>query len=407
MDKINFLVDVHSLAEDPAILKEIYDLENCGKIYISSSVLNIFHENSFKGYYGNLFILNDYLQFCEEKVEIVDVVDTQSFILGKLNDNQSICFASNEYSRINYYLSKFDDEKFSGYYLSASKDRLETDEATGFLTLEVEKEIIDNLFLEKFVLQSAVPELGNLTTFPNQFFILKNKNSTSCLARLYQDRLILVDNKGKVYSLTPASKEQRFAANLLLDTSIQLVSLIGRAGSGKSILALAAGLEGIQKKQYDKLLIVKPTVAVGKELGFLPGDLEEKLDPWMEAIRDNIQHLSKDEKLSYEMLTTKGMLELQAVQLIRGRSIDHTYMIVDEAQNMSLHELKTVITRAGKGTKIVLTGDLDQIDLKLRHVEVSGLEAIVKRFLNESIAGHIMLSKVERSNLADIAAKIL
>lgn len=207
--------------------------------------------------------------------------------------------------------------------------------------------------------------------------------------------------------------EQEYAMELLMDESVKVVSLVGKAGTGKTLLAIAAGLEQVvERGLYKKLLIARPIVPMGKDLGYLPGSEEEKLKPWMQPIFDNIDFLadSKGEKTGEKVilgLQTMGLLKIEALTYIRGRSIPHGFIIIDEAQNLTPLEIKTIITRAGENTKIVLTGDPDQIDSPYLDADTNGLTYMADKLKNEAIVGHVTLKKGERSALAELAAKLL
>ena len=220
-----------------------------------------------------------------------------------------------------------------------------------------------------------------------------------------------------VSKIQPRNREQRFALNLLLQDSIKLVTLVGKAGTGKTLLAIAAGLQKVaDEKLYTRLLISRPVVPMGKDIGFLPGDINEKLTPWMQPLYDNFDLIfgtqdtnEKPEhwRRGHEELIEIGLLQIEPLTYIRGRTIPQQFLIIDEAQNLTPHEVKTIITRAGEGTKVVLTGDPEQIDNPYVDAASNGLTYVVERFKNEPLAGHITLSKGERSSLAERAAALL
>lgn len=228
-------------------------------------------------------------------------------------------------------------------------------------------------------------------------------------------------NKAKLGRIQPRNREQTFALDLLLDPAVQLVTLIGKAGTGKTLLALAAGLNQVADEHlYDRLLVTRPVIPLGKEIGFLPGDLEEKMGPWMQPIIDNLDFLlggqegplstrgsQRGNRSNWEDLKAMGLLEVEAISYIRGRSIPRQFMVVDEAQNLTPHEVKTIVTRVGQGTKIVLTGDPYQIDNPYVDAESNGLTWLVERFKGQTLAGHVTLSRGERSELAELAANLL
>jgi PhoH-like ATPase len=225
--------------------------------------------------------------------------------------------------------------------------------------------------------------------------------------------LIKVPKNG-VWGIHPRNREQQFAFDLLLNDDVQLVSLVGKAGTGKTLLAIAAGLlKSADEGTYNRLLISRPVFPMGRDLGFLPGDIEQKLAPWMQPIFDNVELLlsSHDEggkrKRGYRELIDLGLMEIEPLTYIRGRSIPKQYLIVDEAQNLTPHEIKTIISRAGEGTKVVLTGDPYQIDNPYVDSASNGLSFSVERLKGQELVGHVTLTKGERSALAEVAANLL
>ncbi len=225
--------------------------------------------------------------------------------------------------------------------------------------------------------------------------------------------LLRVPKEG-VWGIHPRNREQQFAFDLLFNDEIRVVSLVGKAGTGKTLLAIAAGLhKTADEAVYSRLLVSRPVFPMGRDLGFLPGDIEEKLAPWMQPIFDNVELLlsSVDEggkrKRGYRELIDLGLMEIEPLTYIRGRSIPRQYLIVDEAQNLTPHEIKTIITRAGEGTKIVLTGDPYQIDNPYIDSSSNGLSYAVERLKGQDISGHMTLTKGERSPLAELAANLL
>ena len=250
---------------------------------------------------------------------------------------------------------------------------------------------------------------------PHQFCILKSsKNlSISGLARYSDNKLHRLINDGKtVYGVKGLNKEQKFALELLLDDRVKIVTLVGKAGTGKTILALAAGLEKVFEEggKYNRLLITRPIVPLGNDLGYLPGDKEDKIRPWMQPIYDNLEYLCNEHirpNGSTEYLLTSGKIELEALTYIRGRSIPSQFIICDESQNLSPHVIKTILTRVGRGSKIVFTGDPEQIDHPYLDASSNGLSYLVERIKEEGISGHITLIKGERSGVAELGARLL
>lgn len=253
---------------------------------------------------------------------------------------------------------------------------------------------------------------------PNQGCFVRRKGSEEVLLvrQIPIDSTIrsLPDYHEAVWGILPRNPEQRLAMNVLLDDSISLVSLVGIAGTGKTLLALAAGLRKVvEEKKYRRLLISRPVFPLGRDIGFLPGDIEEKLNPYMQPLYDNLRLLTasmeegKERGDGYRSLFEMGLVEVEPLTYIRGRSLPHQFLIVDEAQNLTPHEIKTIVTRAGEGTKVVLTGDPYQIDNPYIDSSSNGLTYLVERFKEQAVAASVTLTKGERSPLAELAAKIL
>lgn len=222
----------------------------------------------------------------------------------------------------------------------------------------------------------------------------------------------IIDCREGVWGIKPRNREQHFAFDALLDDRIKIVTLMGKAGTGKTLMAMAAGLKRtIMDREFRRVIVARPTISMGKEIGFLPGTLEEKLNPWMQPIHDALELLS-DLNMGHEHrrsgdLMRSGSIVVEALSYIRGRSIANQFMIIDEAQNLTPLEVKTIITRAGEGTKIILTGDPYQIDNPYVDSASNGFNYIVSRFRPHAIAAHVELQKGERSELAELAANIL
>jgi PhoH-like ATPase len=266
--------------------------------------------------------------------------------------------------------------------------------------------------------EAPLPEREDEPYPPNSYaVVIEEGGKGSALVRLYPQEgvmRVLRDLKQDVWGIRPRNKEQRFAFDLLLDDSVLLVTLVGQAGTGKTLLALAAGLDKVdEEKPYQRLLVSRPVFPLGKDIGYLPGDLEEKLRPWMQPVQDNLELLlgfsQKDRKKgrSGQELFDLDLVHIEPLTYIRGRSIPRQFLLVDEAQNLTPHEVKTIISRAGEGTKIVLTGDPYQIDNPYVDSTNNGLVHVVNRFRGESLAGHITLTRGERSDLAERAATLL
>jgi len=284
---------------------------------------------------------------------------------------------------------------------------------SGTRTIEVPPEAVDRFYGQGWL--EAPVEMA-----PNEFITIvdsaNSNHSAICRHDPANSRIVPVRKVPKegIWSLFPRNREQSFALDVLMDDSIKLVTLVGKAGTGKTLLAIAAGLhKTAEENVYNRLLVSRPVFPLGKDLGFLPGDIEEKLTPWMQPIFDNVELLisghesEKRHSKGYKELMAMGLLDIEPLTYIRGRSIPNQYLIVDEAQNLTPHEIKTIVTRVGEGTKIVLTGDPYQIDNPYVDSSSNGLTYLVEKFKGERIAAHVTLTKGERSELAELAANLL
>lgn len=295
-----------------------------------------------------------------------------------------------------------------------TSDKVNLDELyTGVAEVEVDGAQIDAFYRDK---KLPLPE-G--LYFPNEFLILKANDGSkkSAMGRVSNHGELclkpLSSQEPMAWGIKPLNKEQRFAMELLLDDSLDIVTLVGTAGTGKTLITLATGLQRtMDENAYRRMVVCRSIVPVGKDLGFLPGTKEEKLEAWMGAIYDNLAFLADrknpdegEEKAHY--LLDSGKIEIASVTHMRGRSLPGQYMIVDDAQNLTPHEMKTILTRAGEGTKIVVTGDPYQIDTPYLDVESNGLTYLVDRLKGQPSHGHITFTKTERSRLADLASKLL
>jgi len=283
----------------------------------------------------------------------------------------------------------------------------------GFAEVLVDDEFIERFYdNEEMVLEESMVKEK---LYPNQFLLLISssnpKKSAICRFSDHKSPLkpINVKEYSKSWGVVPRNKEQTFAYDLLFDDDIPLVSLIGRAGSGKTLMAIAAGLEqtvGFAERKYKKIVVSRPVQPMGKDIGFLPGTMEEKMLPWLMPIHDNLEFIlgNKNQIKSY---FEKGQIEVEAITYIRGRSISNAFIIIDEAQNLTAHEVKTIITRVGENTKIILTGDIEQIDNIYTNETSNGLTYAIEKFKHAELAGHITFKKGERSKIATLASKVL
>ena len=295
-----------------------------------------------------------------------------------------------------------------------TSDKVNVDELyTGVAELEVSAEQIDAFYRDK-----KLP-VDPAVYYPNEFIILKSSDGSkkSAIGRVANSGEFVLrplsTQEPTAWGIKTLNKEQRFAMELLLDDSLDIVTLVGTAGTGKTLITLATGLQRtMDENAYRRLVVCRSIVPVGKDIGFLPGTKEEKLEAWMGAIYDNLAFLADrrnpdegEEKAHY--LLDSGKIEIASVTHMRGRSLPGQYMIVDDAQNLTPHEMKTILTRAGEGTKVVVTGDPYQIDTPYLDVESNGLTYLVDRLKGQKSHGHITFTKTERSHLADLASKLL
>jgi PhoH-like ATPase len=277
------------------------------------------------------------------------------------------------------------------------------------------EKLVDDEFIDQFYEKQEMYLNENLK--PNQFVMLiSNSNEKKTALARYTNKseplkqLIRFDNGRKdVMGIKPKNKEQSFALDLLLDEKVPVVTLVGRAGSGKTLCAIAAGLEQVldSNTSYNKLIVSRPVQPMGRDIGYLPGNITEKMDPWLKPIQDNLEYLMGYKKEMVEMYIKQGKIEVEALTYIRGRSISNAFICIDEAQNLNAHEIKTIITRVGEGTKIVFTGDIEQIDNVYVNETSNGLAYVVEKFKDFYLAGHVMLNKGERSTVATYAADCL
>jgi len=280
---------------------------------------------------------------------------------------------------------------------------------SGWKEVLVDKRDVDYFYAKKFL------AITQDDMFPNQYVLLKDKanDKHTVLARFSFKRkgaVPLRPDINDVWGIKPRNKEQAMALDLLMNDDVKLVTLIGKAGTGKTLLALAAGLKKtLDEHAYKRMLISRPIIPMGKDIGYLPGTKEEKLVNWMKPIYDNIEYILavRRRKEHIEDLIDSDLLQLEALTYMRGRSIPNQFIIIDEAQNLTPHEIKTVVTRAGNHTKMVLTGDPYQIDSPYLDTSSNGLSYAAEKMKGQGMFGHITLTRNERSDLASLAAELL
>ena len=284
------------------------------------------------------------------------------------------------------------------------RDYLDADEETfsGVSELSVNDNLIDQLYEEgSFDWHEDLYE--------NSYVVCKGSGQGKSALGVYKKRQIFILNDSSELSETdvrPRNKEQKFALHALRSPDIPLVSLTGLAGSGKTFLALMSGIDALTSKKYERIIVTRNIQPVGKDLGYLPGDINEKMSPWMSPLLDNFRHHFKD-KIYFELMIEKGEIEIAPLSYIRGRTFNDSYLIVDEAQNATIHELKTIITRLGENSKVVLMGDTDQIDTPYIDKRSNGLAIVVEKFKSSDLSSHVHLCRGERSSIATYASKVL
>lgn len=294
---------------------------------------------------------------------------------------------------------------------------------TGQSRIVVDDQLIDRFYAGE---QIFLEQDENTKDFkPNQFVILVSSanEKKSGLSRfvafnkpLLKVKEFVKSKEGTVFGLAPRNKEQQMALNLLMDESVPVVSMMGSAGTGKTLLAIAAALEYVinredEGQKYEKIIVSRSVMPMGKDIGFLPGTMEEKMAPWVAPIQDNLDTLFSNKAFKnldpLEHYKEKGIIQVEALTYIRGRSLSNAFIIIDECQNMNAHEIKTVLTRVGENTKIVLTGDVEQIDNTYLNETTNGLTYAIEKLKESELTGHVSLTKGERSKVATLAAKLL
>lgn len=382
-------------------IKLIDDISNVGDIStgilidnnivlkVDSTYYDIINDLRFSGFgdpsYGDTQILasayTHFLNFPNDNITLISN-DINLRIKAKSRGIDALGYEGNKFSVSDLY----------------SGNQTITDEGTG-LFLQQNGFIDQNVF--------------GLDLNHNEYIMFENAAAEGiAMGRKVDDNKIKLMKKVYPWGISARNKEQAYAIDLVMDPSVDLVTLIGKAGTGKSLVVLASALELVlSKKLYDKFVIYRPIQPVGNDIGFLPGTLEEKLAPWFHAIMDNFEFLlgmkNREWRKDFEMWQKKGLIEMEAITYIRGRSIPNSIILVDESQNLSKEEVKTILTRAGENTKIILTGDIEQIDNSGLDATNNGLTYIIEKFKNSGLAGHITLTQGERSRLASKAAEIL
>jgi PhoH-like ATPase len=274
---------------------------------------------------------------------------------------------------------------------------------TGVSVREISTEEMDSFYEE-----------GSITLeekfYPNEFLVLKSDRKSALAVNKdgLIKKLFFTNSKGfAIQGISPRNKEQTFALEALLDPDCHMVTLTGKAGCGKTLLAVAASVHMLQSGKYKKIIVSRPVQSLSSDIGFLPGTKYEKMEPWIQPMVDNFKIVFQNGESYFNLMLEKGIIEVEALSYIRGRSLPNTIFILDEAQNITYQEAKAVLTRMGEGSKLIMLGDLEQIDAPHLDSTTSGLGAIAEKFKDFELSSHITLLKGERSKLATYAAKIL
>lgn len=384
--KSNKVIDTNVILHDPFCLGKIE-----GTIILTSTVLA--ELDSFKKSQNEL--AKNVREFTRQLKNYPDVVfwDSEEDSFGAIDNDMKIIKATEAVDGI-----LVSNDLLMRYRATAQNVEVEEYVGDGKVEGEIYTGVIEG--------NSAALE-GELN--PNEYV----NNRGGKIERWTGKEFIGLGKDRPIWGIMHKNLEQKCALDALMDSRIQLVTISGKAGTGKTLLALAAALEcTIVENKYNRISVARPIVPMGNDIGFLPGDIQEKLGPWMQPIVDNIEYLFSKEtgmtsKKAYTELEQEGLIQVEALMYIRGRSMPNQFIIIDEAQNLTKHEVKTIISRAGVGTKIILTGDPDQIDNPKLDSVNNGLSYVIEKFKNQSIAAHITLTKGERSKLAEIAVEIL
>jgi PhoH-like ATPase len=429
--KKNFVVDTNVLLHDPRSLFGFGDNNVVVPIYVIEEIDNFKRDLSTLGRnarqvsryldeFRELGNLRQGVSLAPEKGTL-RVLFTERQIPGELVDRHS---ADNKILAVALDLRERERDLPTVFVSKDTNLRIRAD-ALGVKTANYQNQSVQLDNLKPGVIELVHPALDGFWSsgeievddgrlYPNLCVMLRSADDEkrTALGRCVGEgkiRRVAVPTEG-IMGVRPRNREQTFALDLLLDDSVRLVTLVGAAGTGKTLLALAAGLKRcVQHGAFTRLLVSRPIIPLGRDLGFLPGDVDEKLGPWMKPIFDNLEFLllsgGKRRGLpELDEMMTSGIIEVEPLTYIRGRSLPQQYVIVDEAQNLTPHEVKTIVTRCGEGTKIVLTGDPFQIDNPYVDSATNGLTYAANRMHAEPLVGHIVLTKGERSALANLAA---
>lgn len=385
-----YVVDTNVIINDPNIVKKLK-----GKVFVPTTVLSELDKHK-HGHSEKARSVREFARYIERNQNKVWFHNSSNYT-GTPDEQitQTAIFLNDQYDVV-----MVTNDILMGVLARAKNVQVQRWELT--------EASADTLYRGVLTGQEAENAKKNTTKNLNQYLV--------CHDGIYRSGKQGAQKLGKdfmLWGITHKNVEQRCALDALLDPKIKLVTLTGKAGTGKTLMAIVAGLEAVLERQSHKRMIVaRPVIAMGQDLGYLPGNLEEKLAPWMQPIMDNIEFLfdnkeARRSKNVWQDLSNDGLLKMESLSHIRGRSIPNEFIIIDEAQNLTRHEVKTIISRAGEGTKVILTGDIYQIDNPKVDSMSNGLSYVIDKFKDQEIAAHIHFTKCERSELAELASELL
>jgi PhoH-like ATPase len=385
-----YVIDTNVIMNEPGIVKKLK-----GRVFIPTTVLSELDKHK-SGHAEKSRNVREFARFMEKNQSAVSFHNSESYV-GTCDEKiiQSAVALSKTHD-----VSLITNDILMGVLARAQKVQVKR--------WELDETPTDTFYKGILFGQDA----ENAKTKPSK----KMNEYLVCHDGLYKTTKDGAQKLGKdfaVWGIAHKNVEQRCALDALLDNNIKLVTLSGKAGTGKTLMAIVAGLSAVlDNRTHNKLVVARPVIPMGQDLGYLPGSLEEKLAPWMQPIIDNVEYIftnqeGKRAKNAWQDMVNEGLLKMEALSYIRGRSIPNEFIIIDEAQNLTRHEVKTIISRAGEGTKVILTGDIYQIDNAKVDSMNNGLSYVIDRFKNQSIAAHIHFTKCERSELAELASELL
>lgn len=385
-----FVIDTNVVMNDPNVIKKLK-----GRVFVPSTVLSELDKHK-QGHSEKARSVRDFARFIEKNQNKVWFHDSQGY--AGTCDQQIIQSAIALKQK--YDVTLITNDILMGVLARAKQVDVQRWELT--------ESSADDLYHGILSGEAAIKAKNETRKNLNQYLVMHDglyKTTKQGPVKLGKDFMI--------WGISHKNVEQRCALDALLDPKVKLVTLSGKAGTGKTLMAIVAGLQAVLENQsHKRLLVARPVIGMGQDLGYLPGSLDEKLAPWMQPIIDNVEFLldnknSRRSSNAWQDLQAEGLVKMESLSHIRGRSIPNEFIIIDEAQNLTRHEVKTIISRAGEGTKIILTGDIYQIDNPKVDSMSNGLAYVIDKFKDQEIAAHIHFTKCERSELAELASELL